>query len=202
MKVVVEVYLEYTPPFMIYQINGQITTWLRYMEWLLTCPVSTEFPPQQFRGLPVDTCQCAGRGREGHEASLICARVLLLRGVQVILIHLSNITGLNDEYSGRTMSLITSDLGGITFAVTSAVSVGWPKALFFMIGCCYGASTFYHAACIYIESYHMMPDGKCKKLVIWMTFVFFSSWFMFPGLFLSGPEGFKALSWSGTTIGA
>ena len=41
MKVAVEVYLEYTPPFMIYQVNGQITTWLRYMEWLLTCPVSS-----------------------------------------------------------------------------------------------------------------------------------------------------------------
>ena len=45
----------------------------------------------------------------------------------VILIHLSNITGLNDEYSGRTMSLLTSDLGGIAFAVLSALAVGWQK---------------------------------------------------------------------------
>nr|AHH02123.1 TcChR [synthetic construct] len=155
-KVVVEVYLEYVPPFMIYQMNGQHTPWLRYMEWLLTCPV--------------------------------------------ILIHLSNITGLNDEYSGRTMSLLTSDLGGIAFAVLSALAVGWQKGLYFGIGCIYGASTFYHAACIYIESYHTMPAGKCKRLVVAMCAVFFTSWFMFPALFLAGPECFDGLTWSGSTI--
>mmetsp|Transcript_2452 Transcript_2452/g.6189 ORF Transcript_2452/g.6189 Transcript_2452/m.6189 type:complete len:631 (-) Transcript_2452:284-2176(-) len=156
-KIIIELYFEYTPPAMIFQTNGQVTPWLRYAEWLLTCPV--------------------------------------------ILIHLSNITGLNDDYSGRTMSLITSDLGGICMAVTAALSKGWLKALFFVIGCGYGASTFYNAACIYIESYYTMPQGICRRLVLWMAGVFFTSWFMFPGLFLAGPEGTQALSWAGTTIG-
>lgn len=76
------------------------------------------------------------------------------------------------------------------------------QALFFIIGCGYGAATFYNAASIYIESYYTMPVGICRRLVIWMTGVFFTSWFMFPGLFLVGPEGTKTLSWSGSTIGA
>jgi len=156
-KIVTELYFEFSPPAMIYQTNGEVTPWLRYAEWLLTCPV--------------------------------------------ILIHLSNITGLNDDYSGRTMSLITSDLGGICMAVTSALSKGWLKWLFFVIGCCYGASTFYHAALIYIESYYTMPHGVCKNMVLAMAAVFFTSWFMFPGLFLAGPEGTNALSWAGSTIG-
>ena len=118
----------------------------------------------------------------------------------MILIHLSNITGLNDEYSGRTMSLLTSDLGGIAFAVLSALAVGWQKELYFDIGCIYGASTLYHAACIYIESYHIMPAGKCKRLVVAMCAVFFTSWFMFPAFFLAGPECFDGLTWYGSTI--
>jgi hypothetical protein len=73
--------------------------------------------------------------------------------------------------------------------------------LFFVIGCCYGASTFYHAALIYIESYYTMPHGVCKNMVLAMAAVFFTSWFMFPGLFLAGPEGTNALSWAGSTIG-
>lgn len=129
------------------------------------------------------------------------------------------------------MVLITSDLGGITMAITSALSVGWLKVaqlcvcsavlgkrgsriasnsgesffsqwVFFVIGVGYGISTFYNACQIYIESYYTMPAGKCKRLVVWMAIVFFSSWFMFPALFISGPEGTKALTWSGATIGA
>eukprot|EP00191_Tetraselmis_sp_GSL018_P008177 CAMPEP_0177608700 /NCGR_PEP_ID=MMETSP0419_2-20121207/18620_1 /TAXON_ID=582737 /ORGANISM="Tetraselmis sp., Strain GSL018" /LENGTH=530 /DNA_ID=CAMNT_0019103425 /DNA_START=465 /DNA_END=2057 /DNA_ORIENTATION=+ len=98
------------------------------------------------------------------------------------------------------MSLITSDLGGITFAVTSALAVGPAKAVFYGIGVCYGISTFYHACQIYIESYYMMPSGACKRLVVIMAITFYTSWFMFPSLFLAGPEGTGALTWSGTTI--
>lgn len=42
--------------------------------------------------------------------------------LQVILIHLSNITGLNEEYSKRTMSLLVSDIGTIVMGATAAMS--------------------------------------------------------------------------------
>jgi hypothetical protein len=47
--------------------------------------------------------------------------------MQVILIHLSNITGLNDDYNKRTMTLLVSDIGCIVMGVTSALSKGPPK---------------------------------------------------------------------------
>lgn len=40
----------------------------------------------------------------------------------MILIHLSNLTGLDEEYSARTMGLLTSDQGTICFGVTAALS--------------------------------------------------------------------------------
>lgn len=43
---------------------------------------------------------------------------------QVILIHLSNITGLNDDYSPRTMRLLVSDIGTIVWGVTAACATG------------------------------------------------------------------------------
>lgn len=46
---------------------------------------------------------------------------------QVILIHLSNITGLKDEYSKRTMMLLVSDIGTIVMGVTAALCYAWPK---------------------------------------------------------------------------
>jgi hypothetical protein len=47
--------------------------------------------------------------------------------VQVILIHLSNITGLADDYSKRTMILLVSDIGTIVWGVTAAIASGYVK---------------------------------------------------------------------------
>lgn len=41
---------------------------------------------------------------------------------QVILIHLSNLTGLDGEYSTRSMTLLVSDVGTIVMGVSSALS--------------------------------------------------------------------------------
>mgnify|MGYP002779093805 CR=1 FL=1 len=46
---------------------------------------------------------------------------------QVILIHLSNITGLADDYSKRTMILLVSDIGTIVWGVTAAIASGYVK---------------------------------------------------------------------------
>lgn len=45
----------------------------------------------------------------------------------MILIHLSNITGLKDDYSKRTMRLLVSDIGTIVWGATSAMAVGYVK---------------------------------------------------------------------------
>lgn len=42
----------------------------------------------------------------------------------MILIHLSNITGLKDDYSPRTMRLLVSDIGTIVWGVTAALATG------------------------------------------------------------------------------
>lgn len=39
LKVLIELKLEFESPAMIYQVNGQTAPWIRYAEWLLTCPV-------------------------------------------------------------------------------------------------------------------------------------------------------------------
>lgn len=39
LKVLIELKLEFESPAMIYQVNGQAAPWIRYAEWLLTCPV-------------------------------------------------------------------------------------------------------------------------------------------------------------------
>nr|AHH02145.1 protein 115 [synthetic construct] len=157
-KILIEVFFEYETPCMIYSVFGPVTSWLRYIEWLLTCPV--------------------------------------------ILIHLSNLTGLDEEYSARTMGLLTSDQGTICFGVTAALSRnGVVKVITFLTALCFGVSTFYSASRVYIESYHQVPKGLCRRLVRYLTAMFFCSWLMFPLLFLAGPEGLAYLTWSGSTIG-
>jgi hypothetical protein len=47
--------------------------------------------------------------------------------VQVILIHLSNLTGLADDYNKRTMSLLVSDIGTIVMGITAAIASGYVK---------------------------------------------------------------------------
>lgn len=53
--------------------------------------------------------------------------LLLLQMLQVILIHLSNLTGMADDYNKRTMSLLVSDIGTIVMGVTAAIASGYVK---------------------------------------------------------------------------
>lgn len=130
--------------------------WLRYAEWLITCPV--------------------------------------------ILIALSNLSGLKDDYNFRTMKLLSSDQGTIVMGVTAAYSTGGVKGAFFTAGVCYGMTTFYTAFLVYAEAYENVPVGKCKQLVSQMAYMFYVSWLMFPTLFLLGPEGAGHLSNYGSVI--
>uniref|UniRef100_A0A7S1SYD0 Uncharacterized protein n=2 Tax=Tetraselmis chuii TaxID=63592 RepID=A0A7S1SYD0_9CHLO len=112
----------------------------------------------------------------------------------VILVQLCNITGLESDFSNRTMQVLVSDVGAIVMGTYAAFSAGWLKAVFFLLGCSYGAFTFYHAAKVYIESYYMVPKGLCRNLVKAMAWCFFTSWVGFPIIFLAGPDGFGHLS--------
>jgi bacteriorhodopsin len=114
--------------------------------------------------------------------------------MQVILIHLSNLTGLNGEYSRRTMFLLVSDLGTIVWGVSAANAKGAAKAIFFCVGLCYGCNTFYNAARVYIESYHTVPKGICRKLVMLLAWMFFVAWSMFPLAFIAGVPLFHSFS--------
>ncbi|PNH09255.1 hypothetical protein TSOC_004141 [Tetrabaena socialis] len=152
-KVIIEFFHEFDEPAMLMLSSGARVQWLRYGEWLLTCPV--------------------------------------------ILIHLSNLTGLKDDYNKRTMRLLVSDIGTIVWGATSAMSKGYVKIVFFLLGCCYGANTFFHAA----KAYHTVPKGNCRLIVRCMAWLFFVSWGMSPILFVLGPEGFGHLTVYGSTIG-
>nr|AHH02141.1 protein 116 [synthetic construct] len=157
-KVIIEFFHEFDSPAMLYLSSGERVLWIRYAEWLLTCPV--------------------------------------------ILIPLSNLTGLKDDYNKRTMRLLVSDIGTIVMGATSAMCTGnWLKILFFCLGLLYASNTFFHAAKIYIESYHIVPKGTCRMLVRLMAWIFFASWACFPLLFVLGPEGFGHISWYASTIG-
>ena len=131
-KIVVEIFYEYDTPCMIYSVFGPVTAWLRYIEWLLTCPVSRSTPNMKMICLI-----CLWKNTCIQPLGWSCLDVMLvnsqpsmvsLRGAQVILIHLSNLTGLDEEYSARTMNLLTSDQGTICFGVTAALcNNGWIK---------------------------------------------------------------------------
>ncbi|KXZ47652.1 hypothetical protein GPECTOR_34g811 [Gonium pectorale] len=149
-KVVLEYFHEFDSPAMLYLGVGTRVQWLRYSEWLLTCPV--------------------------------------------ILIHLSNLTGLKEDYSFKTMRLLVSDIGTIVFGATSAVCTGYLKWVFFAIGCVYGGFTFFTAGKVYREAYEAAPAGRCKWLVKVNAVIFFSSWTMYPVLFVLGPEGTGVIS--------
>ncbi|GFH12230.1 channelopsin 1 [Haematococcus lacustris] len=56
----------------------------------------------------------------------------------VILIHLSNLTGMKDDYSKRTMGLLISDIGTIVFGTTAAMSPpNYLKVIFWFCGLSY-----------------------------------------------------------------
>nr|AHH02105.1 protein 121 [synthetic construct] len=118
----------------------------------------------------------------------------------VILIHLSNITGLKDNYTKRTMALIVSDIGCIVCGVLAASSQGPIKIVFFLMGLTYGCMTYYQAGRIYIEAYHMVPKGRCKLYVRLMAWIYFITWLCFPIWFLCGPEGYGVFSFYGSSV--
>eukprot|EP00227_Mantoniella_beaufortii_P007488 CAMPEP_0197591930 /NCGR_PEP_ID=MMETSP1326-20131121/14094_1 /TAXON_ID=1155430 /ORGANISM="Genus nov. species nov., Strain RCC2288" /LENGTH=445 /DNA_ID=CAMNT_0043157513 /DNA_START=176 /DNA_END=1513 /DNA_ORIENTATION=- len=156
-KYILEIWFEESSPATIRLTNGTVAPWLRYAEWLLTCPV--------------------------------------------ILIALSRV-GMAGEgsYSRRTMKLLTSDQGTIIMGVTAAYSKGAIKVCFFFVGLLYGFNTFYTAATVYLEAFRSVDDDL-KGLVKYMTYCFYSSWCMFPILFVAGPEGFGHISPAGSIIG-
>nr|AHH02144.1 CsChR [synthetic construct] len=141
---------EVDSPCTLYLSTGNMVLWLRYAEWLLTCPV--------------------------------------------ILIHLSNLTGMKNDYNKRTMALLVSDVGCIVWGTTAALSTDFVKIIFFFLGLLYGFYTFYAAAKIYIEAYHTVPKGICRQLVRLQAYDFFFTWSMFPILFMVGPEGFGKIT--------
>jgi bacteriorhodopsin len=78
MHVCFGIWHETDSPCTLYLSTGNMALWLRYAEWLLTCPV--------------------------------------------ILIHLSNLTGMKNDYNKRTMALLVSDVGCIVWGITSALA--------------------------------------------------------------------------------
>jgi bacteriorhodopsin len=145
-KVFIEIFLEYCVPVTFYETNGNYIVWVRYAEWLLTCPVSSHTNLQQHAACskPVMTaaadaaiilaclcCTCTGafvsvRGFPGF-AITPAAAVAFVFAAKVILIHLSNLTGLADDYNKRTMSLLVSDIGTIVMGITAAIASGYVK---------------------------------------------------------------------------
>ena len=118
----------------------------------------------------------------------------------VLLIHLSNVTGLNEEYNERTMVLLTSDQGTIMFGILAAFSRGGLKIFFFCVGALFGINTFYNAAQVYIEAYYIVPQGICQRGVKFLTWAYFLSWPLFPVMFVFGPTGFGHLDRYGDLI--
>ena len=100
------------------------------------------------------------------------------------------------------MKLLLSDIGTICFGVSASMAAKGPlKIVLFMVGLLYGSTTFFTAATLYIEAYHMVPKGACRTLVKAMCYLFYGSWILFPLLFALGPEGFGHLTIAGSAIG-
>nr|AHH02135.1 protein 122 [synthetic construct] len=150
-KISIEMWHEYSNPFTIYTSTGRWVTWLRYAEWLMTCPV--------------------------------------------ILIHLSNLSGLTHDYSARTMGLLVSDIGTIVLGISAAFATGPLKAIFFCFACCYGATTMFHAAKVFYDSHNEVPKGACQTEVKWLAGLYFFSWNMYPVIWLLSQEGYQVLTW-------
>lgn len=72
--------------------------------------------------------------------------------------------------------------------------------IFFLFGMLYGFNTYFHAAKVYIESYHTVPKGHCRVVVRMMALFFFSGWTMYPLLFALGPEGLGVMNGYQSTI--
>eukprot|EP00238_Polyblepharides_amylifera_P001008 CAMPEP_0196570746 /NCGR_PEP_ID=MMETSP1081-20130531/901_1 /TAXON_ID=36882 /ORGANISM="Pyramimonas amylifera, Strain CCMP720" /LENGTH=589 /DNA_ID=CAMNT_0041887361 /DNA_START=224 /DNA_END=1993 /DNA_ORIENTATION=+ len=117
----------------------------------------------------------------------------------VLLIALSNLTGLKDDYNWRTMKLMSADQGTIICGASAAMTTGGSKIILFTVAVIYGLITFYTALEVYIEAFANVPP-VAKKTVSTMTYMFFASWGCFPLFFLMGPEGFGHVNGSWSTI--
>lgn len=122
-----------------YLLAGNLVLWLRYAEWLLTCPVSSW--SRYFR----TPHMCCLQRLCGSTANLMCQCSTPVLNMccwcsqysnkqhgccldpQVILIHLSNLTGMKGDYNKRTMGLLVSDIGTIVFGCTAAMCTGYIK---------------------------------------------------------------------------
>ena len=95
----------------------------------------------------------------------------------VILIHLSNLSGMKNDYSKRTMRLLVSVIGMIVFGFYGALSSEtYLKWIFFLIGCAYASVTFTQAAKCFVESYIAVPKGVCRQIVKAMAYILFITW--------------------------
>nr|AHH02097.1 protein 117 [synthetic construct] len=151
-NVAFEIFHEFDEPLMLYLSSGVRVPFLRYTEWLMSCPV--------------------------------------------ILIHLSNLSGLKDAYNKRTMVLLVSLIGCLVTGVYCAmIPQGWVKWLMYTVSFAYCAITYWQAARVYAETYIMMPKGGCRRMVAWMAAIFFTCWgIVYPLTFALGPEGLNVIS--------
>ena len=69
----------------------------------------------------------------------------------VILIALSNLTGLSATYSLRTMKLLSSEQGTLVFGMFAAMTSGGIKVICFILSCFYFSFTMAEAVRIYRE---------------------------------------------------
>ncbi len=65
--------------------------------------------------------------------------------------------------------------------------------------CCHCVYTYIPIQ-VYIEAYHSVPKGTCRRLVKTMAWLFFGAWTAFPILFITGPEGVGYMSVYGSLI--
>lgn len=118
----------------------------------------------------------------------------------VILIHLSNLSGMKNDYSKRTMRLLVSCIGMIVFGMYAGLSIGYLKWILYFIGCLYSCLMWVQAAKCYVESYATVPKGLCRLIVKMMAISFFASWGSYPIFFAIGPEGLQMISKYGNAI--
>ncbi|KAG2434578.1 hypothetical protein HYH02_012242 [Chlamydomonas schloesseri] len=151
-NVTFEIFAEFEEPLTVYLSSGMRVPFLRYTEWLLSCPV--------------------------------------------ILIHLSNLSGLSDGYNKRTMLLLVTLIGCLVTGVYSAMCYyGWIKWAMYTVSCIYCAFVYWYSAKVYVETYHMVPKGRARTVVLVMASIFFTTWgIVYPLLFALGPEGLNAIS--------
>nr|AHH02126.1 Chrimson [synthetic construct] len=119
----------------------------------------------------------------------------------VILIKLSNLSGLKNDYSKRTMGLIVSCVGMIVFGMAAGLATDWLKWLLYIVSCIYGGYMYFQAAKCYVEANHSVPKGHCRMVVKLMAYAYFASWGSYPILWAVGPEGLLKLSPYANSIG-